>query len=96
MALTAKQMIELMKTAKELGLHTFKAEGLEFSTVPQTVVQEVKPKVSEPVPDLKAEDIVKELSPLDGMSEDEILYFATPYYEELQAKKEAQMNRTED
>lgn len=42
----------------------------------------------ENVPESKAEDIVKPLSVLDQMSDDEILYWSTPYYDELQAKKE--------
>lgn len=40
------------------------------------------------VPELKAEDIVKSLSVFDQLSPEELLFYATPYYDELQRKKE--------
>jgi hypothetical protein len=43
-----------------------------------------------PVPEMKPEDIVKPLSVFDDLTDDEILYYSSPYYDELQAKKEAQ------
>jgi hypothetical protein len=50
--------------------------------------QPPKEQQSQSVPELKPEEIVKPLSPLDDFSDEEILYYATPYYDELQRKKE--------
>lgn len=38
--------------------------------------------------DLKAEDIVTPMSVLDDISDEEIQYWASPYYDEIQAQKE--------
>ena len=38
--------------------------------------------------ELKAEDILKPPAHLDKLSEEEILYAATPYFDELQSKKQ--------
>lgn len=37
--------------------------------------------------ELKAEDIVSPLSTLDQFTDEEMLYWASPYFDELQAKK---------
>ena len=46
---------------------------------------EQKPTV---VPELEGKDIVAPLSVMDEPSDDEILYYSTPYYDVLQAKKD--------
>lgn len=74
--------LEILKTlikAKELGISMDDVESFKAKTIP--------------VPEQKSEDIVKPLSVLDDVSEEEILYFATPYYDELQHKKEAQKQK---
>lgn len=48
---------------------------------------DVKPTQSM-VPELKAEEIVKPMSIFDEISPEELLFYATPYYDELQRKKE--------
>lgn len=40
------------------------------------------------IPEMKPEDIVKPISVLDEIDEDDVKYWATPYYDELQAQKE--------
>ena len=90
MSLTAAELIQVMEKAKELGLTSFKSGDLELTLAQQ--VQQI-PQVSAPkteVPELKPEEIINPLSVLDDMDEDEIKYWATPYYDEIQAKKEAQ------
>lgn len=42
------------------------------------------------VPDLKPEQIIAPLSVFEEMTDDEILYWSTPYYDELMAQKELQ------
>lgn len=44
---------------------------------------------------LNPEDIVKPLSVLDELSEEEIGYWSTPYFDELQAKKELRRQELE-
>ncbi len=46
---------------------------------------ELRPKVE--IQELKAEDIVKPLSILDEMTTEEMLFWATPYYDQLQEEK---------
>jgi hypothetical protein len=41
------------------------------------------------VPDLKPEELISPLSVFEEYTDEEILYWATPYFDELQAKKEA-------
>jgi len=91
MSLTAAELIQVMEKAKELGLASFKTADFEFTTQPTTQnVVLTNTQIKEPVPELKPEEIINPLSVLDDMDEDEIKYWATPYYDELQAKKEAQ------
>lgn len=47
------------------------------------------------VPDVKSEEIVTPVSPFDDLTDEEIIYFSTPYYDELQAKKEKQLKDRE-
>lgn len=53
----------------------------------------LKPKSTTPVPELRPQDIVVPSSPFDDLSDEEILYYATPYFDELQARKEAQKQK---
>lgn len=49
---------------------------------------ESKPQTPpESIPELTAEQIIVPVSPFDGLDDDDLLYWATPYYDELQAKK---------
>jgi hypothetical protein len=68
--------------ARLLGCTAVTVEGVTYQIGSE-------PQVEKNVPELKAEEIVNPLSVLDEMDEDEITYWATPYYEELQAKKAA-------
>lgn len=55
-----------------------------------------KIKIEGEVPDEKPDELLKPMNPLDESSEEEIQYWATPTYDELQAKKEARANRTKE
>lgn len=82
-----------MSKFKELGLTSFKAEGIEMTndvkvTQPSDVVM-TKPKLEPNTDELKAEDIVQPMSVLEELDEDDILYWATPYYDDIQARKQA-------
>lgn len=81
-----------MSKFKELGLTTFKAEGIEMTNV--IMPDHAKPQpaaipLNREVPDLKAEEIVAPMSLMDELDEDDVLYWSTPFYDEIQARKEA-------
>lgn len=81
-------MIE-QKAVNPLEINDFIKEGwvVKFATDKYAVMEREK---QNEVPEMKAEDIIKPLSPLDDIDEDEILYWSTPYYDELQARKHRQ------
>lgn len=39
--------------------------------------------------ELKAEELVNPPSPFDELSDEEVLYYASPYFDEIQARKQA-------
>jgi hypothetical protein len=55
-------------------------------------VEKYKQK-QEAVPDVEAKELLIPISPFDDLSEDEIKYWATPYFDEIQARKEAQKQK---
>lgn len=81
--------IDLIEEARILGMKTITIEGVtyEFGEAP---------KVPQDVPEMKAEDILKPLSTLDEMSNEEILYWSTEYYDEIQARKEAMKKHAQE
>jgi hypothetical protein len=48
------------------------------------------------VPDLSADELIRPMSPFDEISDEEVQYWATPHYDELQAKKQAQQQRIKE
>lgn len=78
---TKQQIQKVLDIAKSNGCKTVEIDGIKFDLTQNT-------SVSTEVKELKAEEIINPMSILDDLSEDEILYYSTPYYDELQAKKE--------
>ena len=74
---TRLKALELLIKQKELGITEDEITKMEDYLLKK-----------EPVRDLKAEEILSPESELDKMTDEELLYYATPYYEELQIKKE--------
>lgn len=75
--MTDIEIMQVLIKAKELGITMEDVEAFKAKSVPR-----------ETVPELKPEDIIKPLSVFDDISEEEIMYWATPRYDELQAEKE--------
>lgn len=94
MALTGIEILQVMEKAKELGLKHVKMDGFEASfddlkqEVPTHIVQN-----PEPVTD---ESSFKHGSILDEITEDEVKYWSTPYYDEIQAQKELHKKQLEE
>lgn len=77
-----KQLLEeALAFARDHGLTSIEVDGVKFNVPGESV------KVLDFVPDMKPEEIIKPMNTLDEMSDEEILYYATPYYDELQTKK---------
>lgn len=95
MSLSASEIIQVMEKAKELGVTQLEVEGVKITIgvgaiAPGTVIS-TSPPNREPVPEMKAEEIVAPTSQWTEAQENELeLYWATPYYDELLAKFEAQ------
>lgn len=81
--MTDLEIIALLVKAKELGITREDVEA--FKAVPRET------KIV--VPDLKAAEIVVPISPFDDLSDEEILYWASPYYDDIQTRKEAQKKK---
>lgn len=82
MALSADDIIKIIKAAQDMGL-----------------VEPEKPRVVIPERVLSKEEIEKIFvpsTPFDDMTNEEILFYATPYYDVLQAEKEAKKQRIEE
>lgn len=92
--MTTKKIKELIELAKSQGCTQATIDG-------NTYVFDSKPHheaITTPqhVPDMKAEELIQPESVFDQMTEEEILYWATPYYDEVVAKKESQKKRTKN
>lgn len=72
MSLTSDEILKIMREAKELGITSLKVDGLELGGI-QT------PKKQEELSQDKLEEIMKQFSVLNTMSDREILYWSTPY-----------------
>ncbi len=83
------QIIKLVEKAKALGVSEIEVVGFRVKFKSKKVVKTTTQKLS--VEDVQADikDVFKTESVLDQMSADELKYYATPYYDEIQAKKEA-------
>lgn len=77
------EILQILVRAKELGIE-------------QKDIDLFKPKAPDGEDIQSHSDIVKILTESDMPTEDEILYFATPYYDELQALKELKKQQLND
>lgn len=80
--MTDLEIMQILIKAKELGITA--NELIHWKT------EQTKPV---DVPDLKSSEIIVPVSPFDDLSEDEILYWHSPFYDDIQTKKEAQKQK---
>lgn len=78
--MTKRERVKLIQEAQELGLKSITIEDITYELG-------IVPKKNTIVPDLDAKDIVNPISFLDELSEDEVLYWSSPYYDDLQEQK---------
>ena len=82
---TFEEITLIINHARSCQLEKVEIDGVVYYTK-QTVVE----AKSQPIPaDVKPEDIMAPMSVFDEPDEEELLYWSTPYWDELQAKKEA-------
>ena len=82
MSLNAEEIIKILEKAKELGISTIKVDGLEAHSDTERPQEKSMTEIDD-------KDLMALVSPLDDFTEEEMLYYATPYFDELQEKKEA-------
>jgi hypothetical protein len=94
--MTLNEIIQIIEVARTSGLSELELNGLKIKFAAGKRPKKIKPVIPQQVvPDTKIEEIIKPASPLDELTSEEILYYATPYYDELQAQKEEQKRRAE-
>lgn len=77
-----EKRLELIKEAKELGLKSIKIDGVEYE------LGEYRPKLEpQPLTEEQAKAMFADTKILDEMSDDDILYYSTPYWDQLQHEK---------
>ena len=75
-----KALIEL---CREQSLTKVEIDGVTFHITPKTEI--TRRSLSE---EIKPEDLISPLSAFDEPGDDEVLFYSSPYYDELQAEKE--------
>lgn len=85
---TKEQIKEMIEFAREQKLESIEIDGIKY-----TLGSNIGFPRSAIVPEMKPEEMVRPLSVLDEMSEEEIQYWATPWYDQLQAQKEELKNK---
>jgi hypothetical protein len=82
---------ERIAEAREAGVTAITIDGVTYNI---GLVAETK--VATAVPELKPEQIVAPLSILDDLTEEEILFWSTPHYDEIQEQKAAQAAKAKE
>lgn len=84
---------ELLKEAIELGLKSIELDGVKYE------IGQYSPNIEQkPVSEEESKALLKALTstPLDELTEDEVLYYATPYYDQLQEQKKLRQQQEQD
>lgn len=72
----------ILKTSRECGVPSVVIDGVKYE-----IAKEDPKSVPTQVPDVEANEIVKSLSVFDELTEEEIKYWATPYFDVIQEQK---------
>lgn len=79
--MTKEERFNIINEAYEFGLTSVTIDGVKYEW-------QAKKRPNSEVPDLEASELIKEMSPFDGLSEEDILYWSSPHYDTIQAEKE--------
>lgn len=101
--MTIEEVKALLELAKANGALEVTIEGTTFTlsqTKPITdsgvASTHLNAQPQQHVPDQTAEELVKPLSMFDEPSEEEVLYYATPYYDVLMTQKAEQAEHAKE
>lgn len=83
-----------LRLAKNAGCSSVVIDGVTFNLSQENLAYGVEIGAVKPVPELKAEELVKPGE--EELSDAELLYWSTPYFEELQALKEKKNEKAEE
>ncbi len=86
--MTKKKRLELLDEAKRMGLKSV--------TIDDVIYEIGSTKQSGPIREAEARELLTPMSVFDDYSDDEILYYATPYFDELQDMKEKRKQQLKD
>ena len=89
--MTKEKRLELIQEAKDLGLKSITIDGIVYEF---GVTKQVLPPTELTEEQVKA--LVNPMSVLDDYSEDEITYYATPYFDEIQEQKKIREQQLKD
>ncbi len=93
--MTHNELVALLTNAKALGLTEMTIDGNHYVFEASKPVEAIK-TLQTPPAEAKAEELVKPMSTFDEPSDDEVLYYATPYYDVLQENKAEMAKREKD
>lgn len=96
--MTTDELKAILELSKAQGCTEVVVEGITFRLAPivQPKPDKEQPRAIGPVEDAKATDLIKPLSTFDEPSDEDVLYYATDYYDVLQAKKADMEKRKKD
>lgn len=89
--MTKEDRIQLIEEARILGMKTVTIDGVVYE-FEKEVLKPNKPELSSK----EIEDLMKALNPLSEYTDQELLYYSTPFFDELQLRKEHQKKLKEE
>lgn len=87
--MTKEEKLLLIQEAREFGCKSVTIEGVVYE------LGKALP-TNEPINEEALGEAVKNMSVLDEYSQDEILYYSSPYFEELQEQKELKAKQLQE
>lgn len=93
--MTSDEIIRVMERAAELGVTELQFKGVKLKMAYKSEVQ--KPKVmADDATELSDKELAELFKPaIEEMTPEEILYYATPHFDELQAQKQVRLEQSE-
>lgn len=79
------KLADALAFAKDNGLQSIEVEGIRMELPLKQMAPPHSPSIA--VPEMKAEELLKPMSPFDELTDEEVLFWSTNHYDELQAKK---------